>query len=65
LSQVVNAGIAMSKPTVAMILADSVARASGRKTATSSSSPSNGANTTITTSAAGTIGQLSPACELS
>ena len=59
-SQVVSAGIAISRPTVAMIFADSVARASGRNTARSRSMPSNGANTRITNAAAGTIGQCSP-----
>src|SRR2546423_6048490 len=58
----VSAGSAIDNPTVAMILADSVARASGRKTATSSRSPSSGANTTIVTKAAGTMFQCSPLC---
>ena len=60
LSHVVRAGIAMSRPTVAMILADSVARARGRNTLASSRRPNSGANTRITNTAAGTIGQWSP-----
>ncbi len=60
LIQVMSAGKAMSRPTVAMIFADSVARASGRNTATSRSSPSSGAKTSTTNAAAGTIGQCRP-----
>ena len=55
-NQVTRAGIAISRPTVAMIFADSVARAEGRNTATSRSSPSSGANTRMTSAAAGMIG---------
>ena len=50
----------ISRPTVAMILADSVARASGRKTAALRTNPSSGAKTPMVTRAAGTIGQCSP-----
>ena len=53
-------GARSSRPTVAMIFADSVARASGRNTATSRSSPSSGAKTRTTNAAAGTIGQCRP-----
>ena len=50
-SKRVSAGSATSRPTVAMILAASVALASGRNTATLSSSPSSGQNTRIVTTA--------------
>src|SRR5947207_12542185 len=58
----VNDGRATDNPTVAMILADSVARASGRNTATFSSRPSRGAKTAMVTKAAGTIFQCRPLC---
>jgi hypothetical protein len=56
----VSAGIASSSPTVAMILADSVARASGRNTAAFSTRPRSGANTRITTTAVGRASHPSP-----
>src|SRR5436190_12666167 len=58
----VNDGRATERPTVAMIFADSVARASGRNTATFSSNPSSGANTAIVKKAAGTMFQCRPLC---
>ena len=55
------AGNATRSPTVAMILAASVARASGRKTAKSRMSPTIGPPTNTVTMTAGTTGQPRPA----
>ena len=56
----VSAGMAKRSPTVAMILADSLARARGLNTATSNRMPSSGAKPPMTKSAAHTMGQCNP-----
>jgi hypothetical protein len=57
-----SAGTAISTPTVAMILEASLAWLSFRNTKRSSTSPSKGAKTTITTRAAHALGQCRPFC---
>ena len=56
----VSAGMARRRPTVAMILADSLARARGLKTATSNKIPRSGAKTRITSTPAPAMDQCRP-----